>query len=296
MKEFLTSASTRNTVGMLRNYDPNITLLILEGDSDLVTLSTCLDRARCRVIVAASGKTDAIQAVEFADIEGFEGVLAIVDSDFVDIHEPRSASANVFYTDLYDLDSSVFFADGIVDRCVEALVGYVRIHGQDVHGGSAELAVSRGDAVRMASTVGFIRLYSMQGSHELPLDNFPVERVFNGQGHQVNVDELKEILPKKCQGQTLTEGKIDEWLTRMEAEVIPAQRISQGHDLFRSLSYVVKKKWGVALKGDVWEKLARSHWRLDHMASQQLHSKVLNWSQETGYGVWADVNWGGCGR
>ncbi|MGW3059926.1 hypothetical protein ACWC98_28895 [Streptomyces goshikiensis] len=287
MREFLTSASTRNTVGMLRNYDPSITILVLEGDSDLVTLSTCLDRNGCRVVVATSGKVDAIQAVEFADSEGFAGVLAIVDSDFVDIHEPRSISPNVFYTDLYDLDSSVFFADGIVDRCVEALVGYVKVHGQDAHGGSSELAASIADAVRMASTVGFMRLYSMQGSHGIPLDNFPIERVFDSAGHQVNVDELKVILPRKCQGRELAEGAIDEWLKRMGAETIPAQRISQGHDLFRSLSYVVKKRWGTALKADVWEKLARSHWRLDHMAGEQLHGNVHVWSQETGYGVWA---------
>ncbi|MFD3943609.1 hypothetical protein [Streptomyces sp. NPDC058579] len=263
-----------------------MTILVLEGDSDLVTLSGCLDRQHCRVVVAASGKPDAIQAVEFADVEGMEGVLAIVDSDFVDIHESRSSSSRIFYTDLYDLDSSVFFVEGIVERCVEALVGYVAVHGEDAsHGDSGQLAAIRDDAVRMASLVGYLRLYAMKGSHELPLDNFPIERVFDG-GFQVSAEELKAILPKKCRGVSLSEDMIDAWLVRMESEAIPVRRVSQGHDLFRALSYSVKIRWGMALKADVWEKLARSHWRIDHLRSLRLFDQVLSWSKSTGFCVW----------
>lgn len=282
MKESLSSTSTKNTVGMLRLYDADSAILVLEGDSDRITLSRCVDRGHCRVVVAVHGKRDVLEAIEFSDHHEFEGVLGVVDSDFVDLHETRSPSPNVFYTDLYDLDAMVFFADDLVERCLESLGGSV----YDEKNEYADIRAVKSAALVIASTVGYMRLYSMMGDHQIPLENFPVERIFTGVNYEVDVSELKVILPQKCRGEPLGESDIDSWIFRMEGDAISRERISQGHDLFRGLSYAAKRRWGTAIKAAMWERLARSHWRLDHMRDQQLYRQVQDWSHRTGYRVW----------
>lgn len=268
---------------MLRNYDEKIAILVVEGDSDVVTLSRCVDRDGCKIVVA-SNKTEAIEALEFSDAQGFDGVLAIVDADLVDIAEVKSGSPNVFYTDLYDLDAMVFAAQGVVERCIEALCDYAKVH-SDGPGGPS-LTEVRGRTVEMASIVGWLRVYSMQGNHQIPLGGFPFEAVFNSRTFSIEMEVLQKILIRKAQGDPVDEDKVAAWIAKIPTETLPALRVSQGHDLFRSLAFVVKHTWDVAVKAELWERIARSHWNLDHLKDGDLYREVVAWGERNGFHVW----------
>ncbi|MEU4872697.1 hypothetical protein [Streptomyces sp. NPDC021608] len=285
MRDVLSPTVTKNTVGMLRNYDTR-TILILEGDSDCVTLARCIDREECRLVVA-QGKTEAIEAAEWSDMQGFEGVLSIVDSDLVDLVEMRSESANVVYTDPYDLDSMVFFADGILDRCIEAYCDYARVHADD--SGEERIAFLKSKSLAMASLIGYLRLYSAIDGREITLDHFPFERAFKTEELLPDIPALHLIVAKRCKGVQIQESELNDWVARIESEVVPPIRVSQGHDLFRCLAYAVKTVLGVSIRGDHWEKIARSHWRLDHLEKTQLHRNVMEWCRVANRRVWLAI-------
>lgn len=287
MRDVLSPTVAKNTVGMLRNYDANLSILLLEGESDILTLSRCIDRESCKIVVA-NNKTEAVEAVEFSDTQGFDGVLAIVDADLIEIAEERSGSPNVFYTDLYDLDAMVFAAEGIVERCVESICDYSRVHGDGQ--GASLLAYMRSQVVEMASTVGWLRAYSMQGDHQIPLSNFPFEATFNSATYEIDVAILKRVLIGKAKGESIDGGLIDVWIAKMPTESVSKSRVAQGHDLFRCLAYVVRSTWGVAVKADLWEKIARSHWGIDYLRLSALYREVGEWTARSGFQVWVMPN------
>lgn len=284
MREVLSPASTKNTVGMLRNYDAATTILVLEGDSDAHTLKHCLARETVKLVIA-NGKPEVLEAVEFSDEQGFSGVLGIVDADFVDFVEVRSSSTSVFYTDLYDLDAMVFFSGAPIDRCIEAFGKYSDLDDKPEDGTSLS-EVARRQATEMAAQVGFFRMYSMQGGHHISLDRFPFEKIFSEDGYKPSIPGLKEILPKKCKGDPICEADVDTWLDRAASEDTPIERVSQGHDLFRCISYVAKKQWGIAVKAEMWEGVARSHWSMQLLSETSLHAQIVDWSQASGFKVW----------
>ncbi|MFD7618159.1 hypothetical protein [Streptomyces sp. NPDC059802] len=269
---------------MLRNYDAEATILVLEGDSDAHTLKHCLARDVVKLVIA-NGKKEVIEAVEFSDEQSLSGVLGVVDADFVDLVEERSSSANVFYTDLYDLDAMVFFAGTPIDRCIEAFGKYSDLK-EESDGRESLSSEVRESAVAMAAQVGFFRMYSMQGGHHMTLDRFPFETIFSGSDYEVDVRTLKDVLPRKCTGIAICESDVDEWIDRSSNEAIPVARVSQGHDLFKCISYVAKNKWGIAVKAETWEGVARSHWNMRLLSETSLFSQVSAWVQTFGYSVW----------
>lgn len=284
MRDVLSPAAMKNTVGMLRNYDASMTILVLEGDSDAHTLKHCLDREIVKVVIA-NGKKTVIEAVEFSDEQSFPGVLGIVDADFVDLVEIRSSSPNVFYTDLYDLDAMVFFAGTPIDHCIEAFGKYSDL--REVADGDGSLSAEvRKSAAAMAAQVGFFRMYSTRGGHHMTLDRLPFEKIFSEPGYGPDVRVLKDILPKKCTGIAICEDDVDEWMDRSVNETIPLERVSQGHDLFRCISYAAKEKWGISVKAEIWEGVARSHWNMRLLSKTSLFSQVNTWAATFGYSVW----------
>ncbi|MFG3191968.1 hypothetical protein [Streptomyces omiyaensis] len=270
---------------MLRNHDSK-TILVLEGDTDGVTLSECLDRDECRTVIA-HGKTDVIDAVEWADQQGYVGVLAIVDSDFVDIEEVRSESRNIVYTDAYDLDAMVFFAAGILERCIESLCMHHTAHGSTYDPG--ECAKVRDTAIGMAGFIGAMRLYSIRGGHHIAMDDFPFESAYKGSPPSLDSVQFAKIMLGRLKGADEAESLLNRWISLASVEPLPERRRAQGHDLFRSLALVVRKRWGASFRGDIWERFARSHWKMLHLEGTEMHAEVEKWCKRNNRKVWVSA-------
>jgi hypothetical protein len=117
-------------------------------------------------------------------------------------------------------------------------------------------------------------------------DSFPFEKIFSGSDYEPNISALKDMLPKKCKGAPIREDDVDIWIARSTGESTPVERVSQGHDLFRCISYVAKKKWGIAVKAETWEGVARSHWSIQLLSGTSLFAQVAAWSNSYGFSVW----------
>lgn len=282
MRDALNTTSIKNTVGMLRNYDDK-SILLLEGHSDLVALADAINRATCQPLVAG-GKIEAIEAVEWSDGQGFKGVLALVDLDLVDLVEERSRSSNVFYTDSYDLDSLTFFEEGIVERCIEAMCSLDR-HGSVEDAGASHAEV-KNKAVCMAGLVGRFRLYSARDGRFISLDKFPFGEVYKGVDLALNVDKLRGVMLGRLKEISDAEQIFEDWLRRADIETTPIERVCQGHDLYRSLSLIISKVHGQNHRGEVWERIARSHLKIEHFRSTQFYAAIVSWCTANKRTVW----------
>lgn len=282
MRDVLNPTTVKNTIGFLRNHDDKV-ILVLEGDSDNLALRDFIDRSSCRPLVAY-GKVDAIEAVEWSDIQQFSGVLAVVDSDFVDMVEQRSASLNVIYTDNYDLDAFIFFSRGAVERCVEHLCSFDRFTEAD--GGEAHFRQLRARAAAMARLIACFRLYSMQDRCEISFDKFPFGEVYRGDALVLDESKLRTIMIGKLKMLPDPEAVLASWLSRADVENAASERIVQGHDLFRCFSLIVAKVHGKSHQGDLWEKMARSHFTIENLRSADFHAAVAEWCNKNGKVVW----------
>lgn len=284
MRDVLNPTTTKNAVGMLRNYDDKA-ILILEGKTDRLTLSDFINRATCRILVATN-KTEAIEAVEWADLQRFDGIIGVVDSDLVDIVEARSVSQNVVYTDNYDLDALVFFSKGIIERCVEHLCNYDRFSEEDE--GDGTFRGVREKSAAMAHLIGCFRLYSIMDGYHIPLDKFPFGEIYRGPTLALDATRLRAIAGARFKQAAVSDpiSVLDGWLARAALEQLPAERLARGHDLFSCLGLVISSEFGTNHKGETWESFARSHLKLVHVRASGLYKRVLDWCEQSGKVVW----------
>ncbi|MFD8611574.1 hypothetical protein [Streptomyces sp. NPDC059631] len=282
MRDVLNATSTKNTLGMLRNHDTK-TILVLEGDSDSLALRDFIDRSNCRLLVA-DGKVEAIEAVEWSDIQAHSGVLAIVDSDFVDLAEQRSKSPNVIYTDNYDLDAYIFLSEGAVERCIEHLCSYDRFSQPD--NGDSHFQKIKDKATSMARLIACFRLYSIRGNRQISFSRFPFGEVYRGAALELDLGKFRQIAIGKMKSLPDPEAVFDDWWNRAEKEVLPSERIAQGHDLFRCLGLVIESRHGNSHRGEIWEKMARSHFTIDHLRNSEFYAASVAWCDRNRKKVW----------
>ena len=282
MRDVLNPTSTKNTIGLLRNHDDKA-ILVLEGDSDFLALRDFIDRSACRTLVA-DGKVEAIEAVEWSDSQQFSAVLAIVDSDFVDLAEERSTSTNVIYTDNYDLDAFIFLSRGTIERSVEHLCTFDRY--SELDGGEAHFRQLRAQAIDMARLIACFRLYSIQDHHFIPFDRFPFGEIFQGDNLLLDHDKLRLIMAGKLKVLPNPEAVLTDWLNRADCEDTAPERIAQGHDLFRCFGLIAAKVHGKSHQGDLWERVARSHFTIDNLRSANFYTAVREWCKANGKAVW----------
>ncbi|MEU1169300.1 hypothetical protein [Streptomyces microflavus] len=281
MRDVLNATSTKNTLGMLRNHDAK-TILILEGDSDLMAFRDFINRSSCRFLVA-DGKVEAVEAIEWSDIQKFSGVLAIVDSDFVDLAEARSSSPNVIYTDNYDLDAFIFLSEGPVERSIEHLCSYDRYSEPD--GGKRYFRNIRDQVIAMAKLIACLRLYSISDGMGVAFDKFPFGEVYQGANLDLDEDKLQRIVASRIKAPD-PEGIFADWWSRAATEAQPSERIVQGHDLFRCLGLVIASKHGKSHEGEIWERMARSHFTIDHLRNSKFYAASVAWCEKNQRMLW----------
>lgn len=96
MKEYITPHTIANAVRMNRLQFSG-SFVIVEGDKDARFYKNYFDPSRCHIEIAF-GKENAIGAINILEGDGFEGVLAIVDTDFDFLEGRTYSSSNILST------------------------------------------------------------------------------------------------------------------------------------------------------------------------------------------------------
>jgi hypothetical protein len=96
MTDALTPDAIASTVRLLRDAHAGA-IVLFEGCTDSRVYTRFLDQSSCRSVVAHT-RSNVLEVIQKLDLEGFSGVLGIVDADFSRLESHTPGSANVLMT------------------------------------------------------------------------------------------------------------------------------------------------------------------------------------------------------
>jgi hypothetical protein len=273
MLSSLTADDIYAQIILLRDTD-NRTLLLLEGDTDCNLIDVHLSDD-CASVPAYS-KQAAIGAARLAHHDGDERVLALVDRDWMGIFEDPAPAPNVFFTDAYDMEATLFCIDDLRARVINASSN--RRPPATIIAALVDLAVEA--AVAIAAT----RFASLDNGWALGMRGFPVQEIMDLDKYSVDVLKMCTLAVRRS-GASIDISRAlaeVEWLI----EVLAHAAFCSGHDLMKALSLVIRTK----LNGSVGEAqlaaMFRAALNFELLAITEFFVEINTWAESRNQRVW----------
>jgi hypothetical protein len=267
---------------MLRTADPR-TIVLVEGPSDCQALDAHVDSMAAHTLPGYS-KTAVERAIRLADSADVERVLAILDLDWVGILQTPLASTNVVYTDLYDLDATVFLSGDVLTRVVASTTDRERLK---AYLDSAGLTL-RDAVVRIAGKVGIGRLVSCRDGLEVAFRDFPVHVALTASDDDVDIVQLVTVALGRSSASSVQQT---EFVVKVKATIEATPELDRcccGHDIAATIAHLVRSCWGGnAVSRATMEKFGRAALSCAALQQTALYSKVTDWGIATQTRVWS---------
>lgn len=268
------------SVKMLVEVPARKTILLLESTSDCQCLAAHI--ADGATTLPCHGVRNLMEAMRLVESAAIDGVLAIRDRDWVDMLEEK-LPANVFLTDLYDLDASIAIKTDVGRRVIYAygnqseVESYCRSHGVET-----PLTV----AEHIVADLGRLRLISHREGLQLSLERYPVHEVADAESGSIDVERMIDLAKRRSPGCTVSDEEIREGLDGMEA--IAVERSCVGHDLAAALGFLIWNAWkGGRVSSDVVLRSIRAALSCAELWTLAVYKSVRDWEVATGWQVWA---------
>jgi hypothetical protein len=282
MRERLTADDLYSYILILRPVNRRI-ILVIEGDSDYTALRSHLDESEVTVI-PGYGKPIIEPAMDLVNDNNIPNVIALLDRDFGSLLPGRPPKANVFLTDRYDLDATIFFSGSICERMAYSLGDREQIKDLLSDLDCSELTRA---AANLAMVVGILRFISIRDGLNLKLRDFPLGEVVRDDCRSVDIEQLATLalkrvdnpLPKRPRELVLE-------IQAVAAQVSDPYAYCSGHDLGRALSVMLRKRGGVSLKPEIIERILRGAFGCTEMRGTQVYSEMARWANPQNRRIW----------
>lgn len=281
MQELLTPDDVFSHVLLLRSADERLILLV-EGPTDCAVIDPHIERSAAQTI-PGYGKATVIGVVTRANEKVVPRVAGLVDGDF-DPVASNPYPANVFATDLYDIDAEVFFSAGVVERVSHSFGDRSRIR---KHLESEGAAAVTDMIVPGAAAMGALRLVSLRDALGLCVRSLPVREFLDMRSGKCRVD----LLVKASVDRTKTCRLSCEEICRRVEEVLESagesmQSLCSGHDLAAVLACLARARWKASLGADQAEKAMRAALSCDGFAVFPFVVALARWANERQTAIW----------
>lgn len=267
---------------MLRTADLR-TIVLLEGPTDCQALDPHIDAAYAHTLPGYS-KTAVERALELSDQHAVGRVLAVLDLDWVRLLEPALTSANVVYTDEYDLETTMLLAGDVLARVVSSTTDRDRVQQWRERSSASE----EDRVIRIAGVVGAGRFVSCRDGLELNFRGFPVHAALTADEADVDINQLATIAIGRS-----TASKADQsgFVSVVRAELAKhrsLQRFCCGHDTAATLAHFIQRVWGGgAVSAKTVEQFLRAAFGCSNLQSTRLYTAVETWAASAGTTVWS---------
>ncbi|MGV9215138.1 hypothetical protein ACTFTM_25030 [Micromonospora sp. RB23] len=256
------------------------TFLLVEGETDCALVDTHLVN-ECESIPAA-GKSVALGAAVIAYEQNVEGVLAIVDRDWVGSLETELSTPNVIYTDAYDMESTMFQMDNVLNRIMNSYCRRDLLRSVDRTAPQWPVMVT----TRAAAAVSALRYASKTHGWGIGVRDFPIHVIVNLDGGAPNLALLCRIACDKAESRIDAETVLG--ATRMAlSEIADDAKKCSGHDLMKALSYVINQRFGGSISEANLASAFRAAVGCGDLAGTTFFRSVSEWSQMHGKRVWS---------
>lgn len=268
---------------MLRTVDLR-NILLVEGNSDCGLLDPFLDSAECHSL-PANGKSTVEGAISIADAQGTEGVLAILDRDWVGMLSTPIESGNAVYTEAYDLDAEMALLDTILDRVTSNFCDRQAMKQHLDRIGSPSV---RDLAVTLSAPLGILRFVSERDSLNLSLRNFPLREIMTDNYSSIDLPRLISIAVARTEHRSFDEGSLVGAVRKELSEKARALWLyCSGHDIAACLAVLVRRCWGGEIGADNMERAIRAAVSREDFRAAAIFKSTERWADRTSRIVFA---------
>ena len=267
---------------MLRTADSRA-IMLLEGASDCQVLDTHVEPDTA-ITLPGYSKTAVERAIELIDASAVPRVLAVLDLDWVGILSGPSESANVVYTDYYDLDATVFLTGDVLVRVIAATTDRERV-GAYVESTGLPLKET---VIRMAAKIGLGRYVSCRDQLKIPFRDFPTHAAIAQADDDVDLGRMTTIAVGRAAEPAIQQH---EFLRRVRAALGTSPDLSRycsGHDIAAALAHLVRRRLGGgSLSRKTMEQFGRAALSCETLRQTALYTNVAAWAQAANTQVWS---------
>lgn len=282
MRERLTADDLFSYILILRPVDKR-TFLLLEGDSDYAALRAHIDESEVNVI-PGYGKGIIVPAMSLVNSHAVPNVVTLLDQDFGALLPGSVVQPNVFITDRYDLDATIFFSSDLCDRMAFNFGDGDQIKSLISDLGCSDLARA---SANLALAVGVLRYISVRDGLRLNLRDFPIGEVVRDDCRSLDLEAFASLaLRRGPQSQPKRPNELVVEIRTEMAGVTDPYAYCSGHDLARALSVILRKRGGVSLKPDTVERALRGAFGCAEIRATRMYSELTIWAQQADRRMW----------
>ncbi len=267
---------------LMKNSDSRA-FLILEGESDVSALKGHINFDECQPI-PGYGKQAVLKAMRIVEQQGMQYVAAIVDRDWAGFLEEFSEIRGVFYTDGFDLDSTIMAMKPVRDRVISNFSNAQRLSSYLERTNISDVMdVVVASAIVVSAVRYLCETERIIGSAK----EFPIDVVMNLDGGDVDVLRTLDLAMRKA-GQTAPRAELALEDLAAVLDDLPAKvECCNGHDLARGLAQLMHKRLGSsALGGDLVERAMRSALGCHELQNARFFVDLLNWGLAGNRNIW----------
>jgi len=265
---------------MLRTNDTRY-FIVVEGVADVAVLDRFVNLEDC-LPVPAHGKVNAQACLTRVIEDGFPEVFAILDRDWLGLLSGGLKDERIVYTDDYDLDACIFFADGVYMGIASS---FCAGSGFRVGAAGCTWGELQEACIEMAFPVGFLRYISERDGLGLNLTKFPLAEALDND-LSVDLSSLVDLAISRTKGGAFSRDHVLAVLGTERSMVNNRARYCAGHDLAKAFSILIKKRWKAKVGADLIERSARSALTPQGMQEMKMYSNVAKWVYGTDKRIW----------
>lgn len=282
MRNLLTGDDLFAEILLLRNVN-NKTFLILEGETDCDCLDPHVEDTLCETIPGYS-KSAVLRAIELVDDQGVPGVVGLVDRDWFGFCELQPQSSNLFITDCYDLDATVFFSGQIAQRFFSA-------QGRRAERKAFLIACGASDVssvmVKLALPIGYLRFISCRDGYGLKLRDFPLNAAIKQDCMALDIETLVNIACARSGGvPSISKQALVTNLIKDLQTIKNGREYCSGHDLARALATVVTRRLNLAVSNDTAARGIRAMFNATELKGTAFYVALKEWAELRKRVIW----------
>ncbi|MGY4993981.1 hypothetical protein [Streptomyces sp. 900105245] len=272
MLDLLTADDVLSHVMMLAATN-EVLYILVEGSSDCSVLDPHLSADVCETL-PSGGKSVVLEAVALAREEGFKRLAAAVDLDWADILYPRLGHDNIFYTDHYDIDATVFFREHNILRVAANFADRSLLRR---HISKSDYHTLHDMVTRVAFPIGVLRYISERDRLELYLRDFPVSVALNAAGNGIDFDKLIDLAMKRSPRSGISRDELVRLYRETEPEIDEPRRYCSGHDLLAALAVILYRHCGSKASADAIARATRASFACTDAKESLLFQAMNTW-------------------
>lgn len=273
MREFLNEHSVANSIRQARELLSS-TFLIVEGDTDSRFYKIFFGDNDCQTQVAHN-KDNAVKALEILQRENYQGILAIVDTDFDLLEEKVNENPDLFFTDFHDCECVI-----VTSPALEKVISEfgsdekIRNFGKDV----------REFLFEIGTFIGYLRWISLTEGLNLTFEDIDFGKFVKRDDLTFDLGSLINTVQNKSQRPDLDGTILVEKINSLAVHNHDKRQVSCGKDLVEILSIGFQRVLGTNNSGKVASEILARDLRLayefEFFVSTHLYRSVKMWEEQ----------------